>query len=133
DGVLDAVQRQALDDAGQPEAVVAVEVGDGDVRDLAGGQPCQRHLPLRALAGVEHDAQLIPLQEERVVVALTRGHLTGGPEECDTAGGHRWTPILGRAACGLAGRATAGLPARFCLTDRAGTPAGAGSVASRRA
>ena len=60
DGVRHAVERQPLDDARQADAVVAVEVGQDDVRDLGGGDAGVGHLPLRALAGVEEDAQLVP-------------------------------------------------------------------------
>jgi hypothetical protein len=94
--MADAVQRQALNDPRQTEAVVAVEVGDADVRDLRGRQAGQQHLPLRPLAGVEEDAQFVPLQEDGVVIARPRRHLAGGAEERHLADRHLSSGVRGQ-------------------------------------
>ena len=41
--VRDAIERDALDHAREPEAVIAVKMGDEDVRDLARGEADVRH------------------------------------------------------------------------------------------
>ena len=66
------VERQALDDAGEPEAVIAVEMGDADPPESPRRHPGQQQLALGALAGVEEHAVAVPAQEVAVVVAMPR-------------------------------------------------------------
>jgi hypothetical protein len=75
------VQGHPLQYARQPQAVVAVEVGDADPVDLAGPHARQQHLPLGALARVEQQALAVPPQQVTVVVAGPRGRLARGPED----------------------------------------------------
>ena len=75
-----AVQRQALENARQAEAVVAVEVRDADPGDVGGRDPGLQHLALGAFAGVEQDPLAVPAQEVAVLVAIARGHLAGGAQ-----------------------------------------------------
>ncbi len=86
----DLVERQALHDAGQPQAVVAVEVRDADPPEGGGRHARQQHLALRPLAGVEQDPVAVPPQEVSVVVAVPGGRLTGRTEDHELADG----PIL---------------------------------------
>ena len=92
DRVGDPVERQPLEHAGQPEAVVAVEVGHADVVDAGGGRTGQQELALGPLARVEQDGAVVPAQEVAVVVAATGGGLAGRAEDDQLAGGH--APVL---------------------------------------
>jgi len=88
DLVGDAVEADALGDAGQAEAVVAVEVRDADLRDLGHGALGIDHLPLCSFTRIEQEPVLVPPQQVAVVVPVTGGDLTGGPEGDDFAGRH---------------------------------------------
>ena len=69
------VQRQALEDAGKSERVVAVEMRDADLRDLRGRHARQQHLALRPLTGVELESVTVVLEQVAVVVAVPRRRL----------------------------------------------------------
>ena len=85
---LPPVECQALHDAGQSQAVVPVEMGDADLIDAAGGDAGHGQLALRALARVEHDADVVPQQEEGVVRTFSGRHLGGRAQHHDLSGGH---------------------------------------------
>jgi hypothetical protein len=80
DAVGHAVQGEPLHDSRYAEAVVAVEVGDTDARDVGGADARQLHLPLRALAGVEEEPLAVPAQQVPVVVALAGRSLARRPQ-----------------------------------------------------
>lgn len=82
------VEVDPLDHPGEPEGVVAVEVGDADPVDVVRGDPGPQHLALGALAGVEEDALAVPAQQIAVVVAVPGGDLAGGAEHHQLAYGH---------------------------------------------
>ena len=86
--MLDPVEGQPLEDAGQAEAVVAVEMGDADAGDGRRSHAGQQHLPLGALARVEQHALGVPPQQVAVVVAVAGGGLAGRPEHHELAGRH---------------------------------------------
>ncbi|CAM5668278.1 hypothetical protein SVIOM74S_08144 [Streptomyces violarus] len=88
DLVRHLVEVDPLDDPGQAEAVVAVEVGDADPVQVVGGDPGAQHLALCALAGVEQDALAVPAEQVAVVVAVPGRDLAGGPEDDEFAYGH---------------------------------------------
>ena len=67
------VEGEPLDDAGQAEAVVAVEVGEADPGDVVARDAGEQHLALGALARVEEDALAVPAQQVAVVVACRVG------------------------------------------------------------
>jgi hypothetical protein len=79
DGVGDPVEGEPLDDAGEAEAVVAVEVRDEDARDRRRGGTDERHLALCSFAGVEQEALVVPAEQVAVDVARSRRDLRGGP------------------------------------------------------
>lgn len=81
----DSVQIDPLDHPGQAEAVVAVEVGHRDAGDIGDRNPRVRHLPLRALAGIEEQALLAPSEQVPIVVALFGRHLARGAEDDEFA------------------------------------------------
>jgi hypothetical protein len=87
------VEGEALDDAGKPETVVAVEVGDADHRDGRDGDAGPGQLALGPFAGVEKDAVFVPAQEVPVRVPSPRRHLAGGPEHDELS--HYRPPIAG--------------------------------------
>ena len=73
DGVGPLVEVHRLQQAGDAEDVVAVEVRDEDVADAeAGAEP--HHLPLGTLAAVEQQAVAFAADEHRARVPLGRGH-----------------------------------------------------------
>jgi hypothetical protein len=69
-----------LDHARHPEAVIAVEVGDAHVGDVAGRRAGEGHLALGALAGVEQEPFVVPTQQIAVVIPDTGRRLAGGSE-----------------------------------------------------
>src|SRR5205807_334289 len=82
------VEGQALEDAGEAEAMVAVEVGDADAGDGRRRHAGQEQLALGALAGVEQHSFGVPAQEVAVVVAVAGGGLAGRPQHDELPGGH---------------------------------------------
>lgn len=82
------VEAEALDDAGQAEAVVAVEMRDCDMRDLRGADVCVSHLSLCAFAGVEEYAVIVPFEEIAVVISLACRHLRGSAKYDEFSCGH---------------------------------------------
>ena len=93
DRVRRPVQAQALEDPGQAQAVVAVQVGQADDADAARRDAGEGHLPLGALAGVEQDAGGAPAQEVAGVVALRRGHEAAGAQGGELAPAHSSRPL----------------------------------------
>jgi len=89
DRMVDTVESQPLQHPGEPQAVVAVGVGDADAGDGDGGDASERELTLRPLTGVEQDRLGVPPQQRTVVRALARGHLRGGTEDYQLTGRHR--------------------------------------------
>jgi hypothetical protein len=87
-----AVEGEALEDAREAEAVVAVEVGDEDPVDGAGGQLAEGHLALGSFAGVEEEALVVPAQEIAVVVAAAGRNLGRRPEGQEFAVAHEGGP-----------------------------------------
>ncbi len=69
-----------LEQAGQPEVVVGVQVGDEDVIDLDESRRAL-HLPLRALAAVEEQPVAAAPDQHRGGVAPRRGHRAAGAEK----------------------------------------------------
>jgi hypothetical protein len=67
--VLNPFQGQALDDAGQAKAVIAVKVGEAYDADIPGLDPVQGHLPLSALAGIKEQTLLVPTQEKTNMIS----------------------------------------------------------------
>ncbi len=63
-------ERPRLEQAGQPETVIAVEVGDADPGHQRGGQPGEQELSLATLARVEQHQLILPTQD---VTPLTAG------------------------------------------------------------
>ncbi len=59
DGTGHPVERQSLEHPRQSEAVVAVEVGDADARDLGRTNADEQHLALRPLPAVNQEAVLV--------------------------------------------------------------------------
>jgi hypothetical protein len=88
DLVQGAVEGQSLQHTGEPEAVVAVQVGQTDPGDAAGRDPGEAELALGALAGVEEDALAIPAQEVAVVVPGASGYLAGCAQDDQVASAH---------------------------------------------
>ena len=88
DGAGHPIKRHPLEDAGQAQAVVAVEVGDADPGDLVRGHAGEQHLALGALARIEQQALIVPAQEVPVLVAGARGRLTRGAEDDQLTVGH---------------------------------------------
>lgn len=82
------VEGQARQDAGKAIAMVAVDMGDADARDLRGGNIRPDHLALRAVSRVEQDALIVPTEEVAVVVACARRDLGGGTENHEFAHGN---------------------------------------------
>jgi hypothetical protein len=93
DGAGDLVKRHPLEDAGQPQAVVAVEVGDADPGDLVRGDAGEQHLALGPLTRVEQQPLSVPAQEVPVVVASAGRGLTRGAEDDQLTVGHGPTLI----------------------------------------
>ena len=81
DLVRDLVEVDPLDDPGEAERVVAVEVRDADPVQVVRGDPGAQHLALGALAGVEEDALAVPAQQVAVVVAVPGRDLARGAED----------------------------------------------------
>jgi hypothetical protein len=86
DDVGDAVEGDPLRDAGEAEAVVAVEVGDADPGDRGGRHAGVDHLSLRALTGIEEEPLVVPAQQVAVVVAVAGRYLARGTEGDQFAG-----------------------------------------------
>lgn len=80
DRVLESIEVDALHDAGQSEAVVAVEVGDRDAGYVVGGHTGEGHLTLRPLTGIEQNSLRAPAQQVPVVIAVLGWHLARGAE-----------------------------------------------------
>ena len=79
-GVADPVEREALQDSGQAQAVVAVEVGEQDPGDGRGRDAGEQHLALGPLPRVEQQPLGVPPEEVAVVVAVPGGGLARRPE-----------------------------------------------------
>src|SRR5699024_5149584 len=102
--VGDLVTGDALDGAGQAQAVVSVEVGDADAGDVGGCLAGQVHLSLGAFSGVEQDAVGVPTQEVGVVVASAGGYGAGGSQDEEFTHRHVHDPgtyPLGWQECAL--------------------------------
>ncbi|GAA3124280.1 hypothetical protein GCM10017600_29140 [Streptosporangium carneum] len=69
----DAVPGDALDDSGDAEAVVAVEMRHADPRDVMGTDARVEHLTLGALPGIEQEALTIPEQKISIVITVAGG------------------------------------------------------------
>jgi hypothetical protein len=95
DRIRDLVQGHPLQDAGQAQAVIAVEVGDADPGDLVRGDAGEQHLALGPLARVEQQSLVVPAQEVPVVIAGARGRLARGTEDDKLAVGHGQTLVPG--------------------------------------
>ena len=78
--VVAVVEVPRLDQAGNPEDVVAVEVRDEQIGDGESG-PEAHHLALGSLPGVEEQAVAFPVDENRTRVSLRRRHCPTGSEE----------------------------------------------------
>ena len=63
-------------DAGQSQAVVAVEVGEADAVHVRAREARHQQLPLGALARIEQDVVPVPPQQVPVVVAVPGRRLT---------------------------------------------------------
>ena len=88
DRVGHLLQGDALQHPGQPEAVVAVEVGEADDVDAARRDPGPGHLTLGALAAVKQDAAGSPSQQVAVVIPRLRGHQAGCSQRDELAIAH---------------------------------------------
>src|SRR5690606_5250517 len=89
------VDRAALQDPWQPQAVVAVEVRDADARDLRRRRAGGEELALHALTGVEHDELALPPQQVAVLVPrAASGHRRGAEHEQLVAHGATWPSAL---------------------------------------
>ncbi len=82
------VEGHPLEDTGQPEAVVPVEMGDADGPDPGGRHARPDHLALSAFAWVEEDVGAVPAQQVAVVVAVPGGRLAGRAEGHELPVGH---------------------------------------------
>src|SRR5262249_37485450 len=94
DRMRHSIKRQPLNDAREAKAMIAVKVGDRDVRDLRRADARQDHLSLSPLAGIEENAEVVPLEEDTVVVTTAGRYLTRGPKKRDSSRGHDAPPGL---------------------------------------
>lgn len=69
------VERNALNHACEPQAVIAVKVRHQQVVDAVGPHPVAEHLPLSALARIEQQPAIAPSQVVAVVVTITGRYL----------------------------------------------------------
>jgi len=75
DGAVHPVERQALDDTGEAQAMVAVEVRDADAFEAPRRHAGEQQLALGTLARIKEDAVSVPTQQVAIVVAVTGGGL----------------------------------------------------------
>lgn len=94
--MFNPVQRQALDDSGQTQTMVAMEMGEADDAYFPGLNPGQGHLPLSSFARVEKDAFPIPAQEKTYMISVCCGDLAGSSQHSELSVGHAglWTMSL---------------------------------------
>ena len=86
DLVRNAVERDALDQPGEPQAVVPVEVRDQDVVNAGSANTGHDHLALGPFPGIEEQTAPVPPNEVAVVVAVACRDLTGGSEDDQLSG-----------------------------------------------
>ena len=84
----DTVKRDALDYSSQPQAVIAMEMGDEYLRDLGHRHAGHDHLPLGALAGVEEITLFIKADHIAVLVPGAAGHLACRSQDDELPLGH---------------------------------------------
>lgn len=91
DGALNFIEIDALNDAGKAQAMVAVEMGKGNVLNRRRSNVGISHLALCSFARIEENALGFPAQKIAVVIAIARRDLSSRSENdeffhsCDVA------------------------------------------------
>ena len=83
-----AIQRHALQHSWNPEAMVAVKVGETQPGDGTCRDTCEQKLALSSLSGVEQQALAVPAQQITVVIPVAGRYLAGGTEHDQLAERH---------------------------------------------
>ena len=78
DRTLGFIKAEALDNAGQPQTVITVKMGETDMGDGRCRQIRIGHLSLCPFAGIEQKSTGIPTKEIAIVIAVARGYLGCG-------------------------------------------------------
>ena len=72
------IQADPLKDPGQPQAVIAMEMGQADDLNAMRRDAGESHLPLGALTGIEENTGGAPAQKTAALVAFPGGHEAAG-------------------------------------------------------